>query len=85
MKKGHLIKGRYGLKHYLIPVLDDDSLYELQTDKKTCYVRYIGNDKDNLEAIDPEGGPFISKESRFLNKKVSSIFDEEGKIYIRLE
>lgn len=84
--KGHLMRGRYGLKHYLVQDSEDDYLYEFQVDKNSNYTRYIGDSKDNLEAVDPEGGPFISKGSKLLNKTVSSIFvDEDDKIFIRLE
>lgn len=86
MSKKVLMKGRYGLKHYLIVDEEDPNLYKLQTDKKTNYVSTIGDNFDDLVAVDPEGGPYISKGSKLLNKIISSIYqDEDGTIFIRLE
>ncbi len=86
MSKKVLMKGRYGLKHYLVVDEEDPNLYKLQTDKKTNYVSTIGDNFDDLVAVDPEGGPYISKGSKLLNKIISSIYqDEDGTIFIRLE
>lgn len=86
MSKKVLMKGRYGLKHYLIVDEEDPNLYKLQTDKKTNYVSTIGDNFDDLVAVDPEGGPYLSKGSKLLNKIISSIYqDEDGTIFIRLE
>ncbi|HPX44775.1 MAG TPA: hypothetical protein PK626_00060 [Bacteroidales bacterium] len=86
MRKKVLMKGRYGLKHYLVVDEEDPNLYKLQTDKKTSYVSTIGDNFDDLVAVDPEGGPYISKGSKLLNKIISSIYqDEDGTIFIRLE
>lgn len=86
MSKKVLMKGRYGLKHYLVVDEENPNLYKLQTDKKTNYVSTIGDNFDDLVAVDPEGGPYISKGSKLLNKIISSIYqDEDGTIFIRLE
>lgn len=86
MSKKVLMKGRYGLKHYLIVDEEDPNLYKLQTDKKTNYVSTIGDNFDDLVAVDPEGGPYLSKGGKLLNKIISSIYqDEDGTIFIRLE
>lgn len=86
MSKKVLMKGRYGLKHYLVVDEEDPNLYKLQTDKKTNYVSTIGDNFDDLVAVDPEGGPYLSKGSKLLNKIISSIYqDEDGTIFIRLE
>lgn len=86
MSKKVLMKGRYGLKHYLVIDEEDPNLYKLQTDKKTNYVSTIGDNFDDLVAVDPEGGPYLSKGSKLLNKIISSIYqDEDGTIFIRLE
>lgn len=86
MSKKVLMKGRYGLKHYLVVDEEDPNLYRLQTDKKTNYVSTIGDNFDDLVAVDPEGGPYISKGSKLLNKIISSIYqDEDETIFIRLE
>lgn len=86
MSKKVLMKGRYGLKHYLVVDEEDPNLYRLQTDKKTNYVSTIGDNFDDLVAVDPEGGPYLSKGSKLLNKIISSIYqDEDGTIFIRLE
>lgn len=86
MSKKVLMKGRYGLKHYLVVDEEDPNLYRLQTDKKTNYVSTIGDNFDDLAAVDPEGGPYLSKGGKLLNKIISSIYqDEDGTIFIRLE
>lgn len=86
MSKKVLMKGRYGLKHYLVIDEEDPNLFKLQTDKKTNYVSTIGDNFDDLVAVDPEGGPYLSKGSKLLNKIISSIYqDEDGTIFIRLE
>lgn len=86
MSKKVLMKGRYGLKHYLVVDEEDPNLYRLQTDKKTNYVSTIGDNFDDLVAVDPEGGPYLSKGGKLLNKIISSIYqDEDGTIFIRLE
>lgn len=86
MSKKVLMKGRYGLKHYLVVDEEDPNLFKLQTDKKTNYVSTIGDNFDDLVAVDPEGGPYLSKGSKLLNKIISSIYqDEDGTIFIRLE
>ena len=86
MSKKVLMKGRYGLKHYLGEDEEDPNQYKLQTDNKTNYVSTIGDNFDDLVAVDPEGGPYISKGSKLLNKIISSIYqDEDGTIFIRLE
>ena len=86
MSKKVLMKGRYGLKHYLVIDEEDPNLYKLQTDKKTNYVSTIGDNFDDLVAVDPEGGPYLSKGSKLLNKIISSIYqDEDETIFIRLE
>ena len=86
MSKKVLMKGRYGLKHYLVVDEEDPNLYKLQTDKKTNYVSTIGDNFDDLVAVAPEGGPYISKGSKLLKKIISSIYqDEDGTIFIRLE
>lgn len=88
MSKKVLIKGRYGLKHHLVPDENEVDLYTLEEDKKGGDTRLIGDNFDDLEAVDPSGGPYISKGFKLLNKVVKSIFyeaDGDKQIYIRLE
>lgn len=48
------------------------SLWELKVDDKHSYcleyMRVIGDYPNNIEAVDPSGGPFISLSDEFLNK-----------------
>ena len=51
----------------------------------TSYLRIIGNFPDNIRAIDPPGGPFMSIGDIYSNKKIIKFEWEEGigtKIYL---
>ena len=54
----------------------------------TTYLRIIGNFPDNIRAIDPPGGPFMSIGDIYSNKKIIKFEWEEGigtKIYLEDE
>lgn len=54
----------------------------------TSYLRIIGNFPDNIRAIDPPGGPFMSIGDIYSNKKIIKFEWEEGigvKIYLEDE
>lgn len=58
MENDILLPARYGLVHKLIPL--GNNLWQLKFDKNsTGTYRIIGNMND-IKAIDPEGGPFLS-------------------------
>lgn len=51
---------------------DKTSLWQLKVDKKHLYclnyLRCIGDYPNNLEAVDPSGGPMINVGDKFMNK-----------------
>lgn len=71
------IKGRTGLKHEIVPI--EDNLYQFIPDKDCYSVRFIGDRTDALEAIDPDGGPFISTgNSKIIpGKTIENIYVED--------
>lgn len=56
---------------------DDYSIWKLKVDKKHSYcleyMRIILDEEDNIEAVDPSGGPFISINDMFENNKYEII------------
>ena len=56
---------------------NDYSIWKLKIDKKHSYclefMRVLFDEKDNIEAIDPSGGPFISINDTFTNNKYKII------------
>ena len=62
---------RYGYKHWLKHV--QDSLWSLECDPKASgYFRIIG-DLNDIQAIDPDGGPFLSLGDRIGDYHIKSI------------
>lgn len=53
-------------------IKENISLWELKVDDKHSYclkyIRVIGDYPDNIEAVDPSGGPFISLSDEFSDK-----------------
>ena len=80
------LSNRDGAKLYLINKgdywkIEGPELY-------TSYLRIIGNFPDNIRAIDPPGGPFMSVGDIYSNKKIIKFEWEEGigtKIYLEDE
>lgn len=54
----------------------------------TSYLRIIGDFPNRIQAIDPPGGPFMSKDSVYSGKRITKFEWEEGvgvKIYLEDE
>ena len=77
------IRGRYGW-HKLIPILENENKIDFAFPCE--YLRIIGNDMKFPEAIDPDGGPFMTLESTIMdqnhNKFKIDKFDNSGKYVI---
>lgn len=66
------LSGRYGFIHKLVPV--GANLWHLEPDKKSAGTyRLIGEYPNNIKAIDPEGGPFLSVGSKVNDYVIKSI------------
>jgi hypothetical protein len=71
MKQNIILLARYGYKHCLKNV--KDNLWTLECDPKSSgYYRIIGS-PDNIHAIDPDGGPFLSVGDQVSNYHIKSI------------
>lgn len=65
------LKARYGYTHTLSHI--KDNLWVFAPDSKSCSTfRIIGN-PPNVEAFDPEGGPFMSVGGKIENYIIKSI------------
>lgn len=69
--KDIILNARYGLTHKLKHIADN--LWQIEFDKNsTGTYRIIGKYND-VKALDPEGGPFLSVDSTINGYKIRSI------------
>lgn len=84
-EKTVILYGRYGYKHKLIRIAK--GVYEYKSDPESGeYMRLGGNDRKDLDFIDPSGGPFIAKNSFIpeLRMYVKNISIENDKYLIKV-
>ena len=58
--KVYILKGRYGLIHRLIHIGKNTFKIDLDDNASACF-RCGGTNREDLEFVDPPGGPFIAK------------------------
>lgn len=67
-----ILKARYGYKHVIKHI--ENNLWSIECDPKSSgYFRLIGNFPNNIVAIDPDGGPFLSVGDRVGDYTIKSI------------
>lgn len=58
----------------------ENSTWKLKVDEKHSYclnfIRIIFSNEDDIEAVDPSGGPFISVNDTFDNYRIDKILNE---------
>jgi len=71
MKEDIILLARYGYKHYLKHI--QNNMWSLECDPKSSgYFRIIG-DPGDIQAIDPDGGPFLSIGDKVGDYHIKSI------------
>ena len=66
------LNARYGYEHILKHI--SDNLWQLEFDPKCSGTyRLIGEYPDNIKALDPEGGPFLSVGGKIQDYTIKSI------------
>ena len=66
------LNARYGYVHTLEHIADN--LWQLKPDPKASgYWRFIGSFPNDIKAIDPEGGPFMSVGDKIEDYTIKSI------------
>jgi hypothetical protein len=70
-----ILNARYGYKHALEYIADN--LWQLKLDPKALQTwRVIGNYPNDIKAIDPDGGPFLSVGSKINEYTIKSIMPQ---------
>lgn len=66
------LPARYGYTHELTHI--KDNLWLFNPDPKSAgYYRLIGNYPNDIKALDPDGGPFLSVGDKIKNYTIKSI------------